>query len=145
MQTDTTKLVEMVYQQLAIFLLATAHTFPLNSTHIYSYYNQRILPIYETWGKSFQHLYFILGNNPINQQFVQANCRSFQSLTEQNEIQISRNLKPAVKKNDALVNKTTFHSCGANQQLNVILTWNCSGEYFGIGELIHRYFNYFDL
>lgn len=122
----------------AIFLLATAHTFRIkNSTSTYSYLNRRILPIAETWGSHFPDLYFILGRSQENQKFVtSSSCQEMPSLSD-DSINKTKGSKRHSHHSLDLIQKTTFHHCkmsAHSPEIKVIFASNCTGNYFGMGK-----------
>lgn len=68
---------------IALFVLATVQ--PVGKGHEGSMYSTRIEQIQNTWGGYFPHLYFVMGRNFYDYEFLRDNCAQFpiQSLKTQ--------------------------------------------------------------
>lgn len=60
----------MLISSIAFFILGTTKPFTDRSS-----YESRIIPIRETWGKSLEHLYFVMGTNAFDYYFLKQRCR----------------------------------------------------------------------
>jgi hypothetical protein len=73
------------FSSIGVFILATTTINTRNAPQTYpTYYESRILPIMETWGSFFPHLYFVFGTNKFDYQFLKKKCTS--KPLEQSEI-----------------------------------------------------------
>ncbi len=64
------------FSSIAIFILATTALNTRFSPQEYkTYYESRILPIHETWGSFFPHIYFVFGTNTFDYQFLKQRCQ----------------------------------------------------------------------
>jgi hypothetical protein len=100
----------------AVFILATSKLMQQKSA-----FHSRVGPIMSTWGTEISNIFFVFGNDPLDQQFLQQNCTS-SSLMNQN-----------VNLNDQL---QIFDCIQPNQKqfgvpIRVLSTRNCTGRYFG--------------
>lgn len=104
----------MGFDSIAIFILATTLR---NSVR------NRIVPTVSTWGKEFGHLYFVMGTNVKDKQFLDMNCDLNTS---------GRKLgAPQTRPEDKLLEYTCK---GDNSnRINILFTANCTGNYFGLG------------
>ncbi len=129
----------------AIFVLATTKSNMGGQKQDYhSYFESRILPISHTYGAWFDHLFFVMGANLFDYEFIQANCI----------VSSTRRLAPHSPQTP-FRNAIELYTCntGAKQKglkatthFNVLWTANCTGEYFGLGPTCRcqeamRYFN----
>lgn len=57
--------------ELAIFILATTRPFQKESS-----WDSRIVPIFRTWGREIEHLYFVFGTNQFDHDFLSKNCQN---------------------------------------------------------------------
>ena len=64
------------FEDVAVFLLATTRPNgrPGSQQTYPTYYESRILPIRETWGAYFPHLYFVFGTNKFDYEFLTKRC-----------------------------------------------------------------------
>ena len=60
----------MLISSIAFFVLGTTKPFIDRSS-----FESRIIPIRETWGKSLEHLYFVMGTNAFDYYFLKQRCR----------------------------------------------------------------------
>lgn len=85
------------FSAISVFILATTalntrfspQTFPTS-------YESRILPITETWGSFFPHLYFVFGSNAFDYQFLTSRC----STTNHGSIERYYSMSYADKENE---------------------------------------------
>jgi hypothetical protein len=67
----------MNFSSIAIFILATTAINTRFTPQDYpTYFESRILPITQTWGSFFPHLYFVFGTNQFDFQFLKSKCSS---------------------------------------------------------------------
>ena len=59
--------------ELAIFILATTRPFQKESS-----WDSRIVPIFRTWGRDIEHLYFVFGTNQFDHDFLIKNCQDIE-------------------------------------------------------------------
>ena len=136
---------------IAVFILSTTKINMGGFKQDYaSFYESRILPIANTWGSVLPHLYFVMGTNKFDYQFLSTNCvmkstrRRLAPHTPQTD---SRNVLELYTCNQKLEDRRihanlTSASTLSNietsvlsrsTQFNVLFTANCTGEYFGMG------------
>jgi hypothetical protein len=110
---------------IAIFILATTISF-----NNYNYWDRRIQPISNTWGKQFTKLYYVMGTNMHDKIFLERNCI----------ISHGRRLRPhfpQTKTSDELLTYLCPIESPENYTINVLFMANCTGEYFGLGNTIN--------
>lgn len=136
---------------IAVFVLSTTKLNMGGYKQDYaSFYESRILPIANTWGSLLSHLYFVVGTNKFDHQFLSSKCtldagrRRLAPHTAQTE---SRNiieryscrLKPESRRIHANHSSSSTLShpetslLSHTRSVNVLFTANCTGEYFGMG------------
>lgn len=140
--------VEMVnFDEIAVFILSTSRAF-----QHFSSINTRILPIRNTWGSLFVHLYFIFGTNVFDFQYLANHCakvEEYSSVTGGGihrrrlgmytpQVAMTQTLSlyqcPLVDQPDSIQDSAfANHGNVAGSHFNVLFTGNCTGEYFGIG------------
>ena len=132
------------FNDICIFVLSTTKHFQGISV-----WQSRVEPIVETWGSLLpsDSLYFIMGTNVFDQQFLHHNCS-----TENHKTLISHDhrILKAHTPQTSPVNSMDLYTCpsrNSNQKVSVAWSGNCTGEYFGIGPTCRcqeamRYFYY---
>lgn len=107
----------VAYDNIAIFILATT----LRNSIV-----NRIVPIASTWGADFPYLYFVMGTNDIDKQFLDRQCSPYRELGHRS----LANAKQVPHRNELLE-----YRCPAPpaSDLQVLFTANCTGTYFGLG------------
>jgi hypothetical protein len=109
---------QSLLNSVAIFVLANTNTEfrPGGGKHTYQYFEQRIKPIHDTWGASYKYLYFVLGTNKYDWEFLHSDknhCQLTSSLGDASNKRkkgksVSRNLwedANTARKND-IINHT---------------------------------------
>lgn len=104
------------FGNIAIFVLATT---------LRNSIENRIVPISSTWGFQFEHLYFVMGTNQPDKDYLNDRCKL-------QEDPHGRSLARAPPSSQA--DKLFEYRCiPGNFPVNVLLTANCTGTYFGLG------------
>lgn len=148
------------FSKIAIFLLGTTIKNTKHPQQDPTYYQSRILPIHETWGALYPHLYFVFGNNYFDIQFLDQKCQSeeisLQSLEHGHKVYRCQSYHDLtykqfktfedVQSSSSSPDTSTLpsYSLNAHETLNqyhqekqrgihVLYTSQCKGSYFGIG------------
>eukprot|EP01038_Epipyxis_sp_PR26KG_P008126 gene8126-11004_t len=82
---------------IAIFILATTKQNSIHEQDFRSYFESRILPISNTWGLLFPHLYFVLGTNKFDMDFVDKRCSVQKLESRRSRILIPRAIQTPIK------------------------------------------------
>lgn len=127
------------FSAISVFILATTTLNTRFSPQIFpTYYESRILPITETWGSFFPHLYFVFGRNAFDYQFLTTSCSHInhgyvehyhsmshtdkendkknvlQEMEASNNFHFRRKLEPRTRQMKSM-NKTTLFYCYPKQ------------------------------
>ena len=139
---------------IAIFVLATTKLLNFQSS-----WDTRVVPIYQTWGKNLEHLYFTMGTNVFDKIFLDTQCMTI--LQQQHNVsrgvgtgEIGRRILRARTQQTFKRNRLIEYKCSENLrasnrniflkgmylnpnpntgQITVLFAANCTGEYFGEG------------
>lgn len=112
------------FENIAIFLLATT---------LRNSYENRIKPIMATWGKEFEHLYFVMGANAADKPFLDTTCALANKSTTAADSDQRRQLK-AKRGKPVTPGELWQYVCPVpDRHANVLYASNCSGTYFGHG------------
>jgi hypothetical protein len=121
---------EILFSSVAIFVLATSGSHrPKTENREYKYLDRRLIPMADTWGRFFPHLYFVFGTNVVDWKFTQSYCNETRTL--------GRRLRARAPQTKT-INRITEYQCKPRglkrkSHMNVLWVGNCTGEYFGIG------------
>jgi hypothetical protein len=76
------------FNSVAIFILGTTATNGKFDQIFKTYFESRIIPIHETWGSFYPHLYFVFGTNAFDRRFLDSRC----SVTDETVTNIEKNI-----------------------------------------------------
>lgn len=138
--------VDALFQSVAVFVLATtgsrrSPTASNGAEEDYNYLERRLLPLAESWGRFFPHLFFVLGTNEVDYNFTLRFCNAT-SRPGREKVEVGlggrregRRLvvrSKQVKKRN-VVTELVCRPLQSKREMRFLWTGNCSGEYFGMG------------
>jgi hypothetical protein len=153
------------FSDVAIFILATTRTNGRHKQDYATYLESRIVPIRESWGQFFPHLYFVFGTNKFDHDFLTQQCttqKAGRQLAARDRQIPSENVAHLYScpiyeveahyktSQDVTVDLAVTKESSTSTPLyefNALWTGNCTGEYFGYGPTCRcqesmRYFNH---
>ena len=144
--------VDALFQSVAVFVLATtgsrrSPTASNGAEEEYNYLERRLLPLAESWGRFFPHLFFVLGTNEVDYSFTLRFCNAtgLSSRPGREKVEVGLGGRREGREGRRLVarskqvkkrNVVTELVCRPHQskkEMRFLWTGNCSGEYFGMG------------
>lgn len=118
----------------AVFVLATTHSLTRKNGETYSYFDERIRPMWDAWGHYLDHFYFVVGRNVHDSKFLlNNNCSKAEGLVPHIRSRILLPHRPQIESRDGISEYQCTMDDSDRKHIAFLHATNCTGEYFGEG------------